>query len=143
MSIQYLPSSPKFSGILGVVLLLGVVGISRYIAHRLPCPAGPDHLHREILLESTTVASSFNSSLKLDAYIHNESRRALTRVVVEAVVFGSDRLRAEAMNNEPGAPSVSNAPILPGAWRAVRFNFDTLTSPSVVPPLRVVSCVCD
>ena len=143
MSVQYLPGSPKFSGILGVVLLLGVVGTSRYIAHRLPCPAGADHLDREILLESTTVASSFDGSLKLDAYIHNESRRALTRVVVEAVVFETDHLRAEAMNNEPGAPSVSDAPILPGAWRAVRFNFATPTSPSVVPPLRVVSCVCD
>jgi len=143
VGLRGLLSRSQLGGIFGIVLLFGVVATSHYLAHKQPCPASTEELNREILIASPAASSASGAELKLDAYIHNESKRALTRVVVEANLSGSGRIQAEAINNEPGAPSLSDAPILPGAWRAVRFDFAKSSSADVVPPLQVLRCSCD
>jgi hypothetical protein len=133
---------PWFRGLFGVAFGVLVVAVTHYFARRKPCPTTEEQMSREILLESP-VRVNGAVGYHLDAYIHNESNRALSRVLVIASFPGGSQMQVEAVNNEPGAPSLADAPILPGAWRAVRLNFDAAPSTSKVPVLRVASCSCD
>ena len=64
-------------------------------------------------------------------------------LMVEATLADGRVLRTEANNNEPSAPSPADAPILPGAWRAIRLYFRSGPSDNPSPNLRVVGCSCD
>jgi len=112
------------------IAVIAVVMIAIFALHNrrrnLPCPARAEDAGREILLENANVVIGKRDDMTVDAYAKNNSPRAIVSLMVEATLADGRVLRTEANNNEPSAPSLADAPILPGA----------LASYSVVLPLR-------
>jgi len=94
-----------------------------YAARRYPCPAKSEDIGHQIILESPNVAPSERDALTVDAYVRNKSSRALAGLVVSAKFPDGREIQADARNNESGAPSLEEAPILPGAARGIRVRF--------------------
>jgi hypothetical protein len=129
------------------IAVIAVVMIAIFALHNrrrnLPCPARAEDAGREILLENANVVIGKRDDMTVDAYAKNNSPRAIVSLMVEATLADGRVLRTEANNNEPSAPSLADAPILPGAWRAIRLYFRSGPSDNSSPNLRVVGCSCD
>lgn len=99
------------------IAVMAVIIIAIFAMHHrtrsLPCPARAEDAGRQILLENATVVLAKRDDMTVDAYAKNNSPRALVSLIVEATLADRRVLRSEAHNNEPGAPSLADAPILP------------------------------
>jgi hypothetical protein len=131
----------------GAVAVFALAAIAvftlRHRARSFPCPTRADETSRQVLVENASVASIKANNITVDAYAKNNSRRALVGLTVEGTLADGGVLRADAHNNEAGAPSLADAPILPGAARAVRLYFRSAGEVSAPTILRVVDCRCD
>lgn len=113
-----------------------------YRETKLPCPGREKEIERQVFVTDIAIASREDGLLHINGYAKNRSPRSLIGIVVEATFSDGRVLRTNAENNEPGAPSLRDAPILPGATRAIQLQFPVVNNPNSNPKLRIVQCLC-
>ena len=115
--------------------------VQHRLGMRLPCPNRAGEFH-EVLIEDVRIVAIGSDGVTVHAFAKNNSRRVIGGLTSALIANAhGDPVTAEAENNEPGAPSITDAPILPGASRAIRFHFKSAASSN--PELRVVACWCE
>jgi len=108
---------------------------------RFPCPSGTT-LPSHVLVRDPEVHRLREAIPVIDAFATNRTSRALARLIVQVAARDGRTKRYEAYNNEPGAPSLKKAPILPGASRAIRLYVDDADEKQNLA-LTVVECSCE
>ena len=112
-------------------------------AKRFPCPDQPGALKKQVSLAEPFFGTLNDGAAVLDGMLTNHSRRAITGLIIEIKDRDAHARRYPARNNEPGAPSLVDAPILPGASRAVRFYLGHDMNLDHQSIMTVVQCSCD
>jgi hypothetical protein len=132
-------------GVAFAALFMLVLLALHFRSQRLPCPHVPDELARGIQIEDAELVASEPGILRIDAFARNGSARSIGALVVEAAFDDGKVLLCSAKNNELGAPSLVDAPILPGAKRAIRLQFLPVSrvKGDKIPSLRVIDCSCE